>query len=151
MAGHRSSYSRPRSPKPGNWERCSVPHSRLVELQTQGFLPLAYMVPVRAGLATYNGEEQAENSQVPLRGAGMPCPLLTKGTRISNSSVPPRAPGVLRPPITQSHPFLHPTHHRLCFSLRVVPGLRGSLRAVEKAIFPCPSHIEGLTLSSERS
>ena len=38
-----------------------MPHSRLVELQTQGFLPPAYMVPVRAGLATYNGGEQAES------------------------------------------------------------------------------------------
>ena len=29
-------------------------------------------------------------------GAGMPCPLLIEGTRISNPSVPPWAPGVLR-------------------------------------------------------
>ena len=84
-------------------------------------------------------------------GAGMPCPLLTKGTRISNSSVPPRAPGVLRPPITQFHPCLHSIYRRLCCSLRVVPGLRGSLRAVEKAILPRPSHTEGVTLSSGRS
>ena len=46
MADLRSSSSRPRSPKPGDWERCSVPHSRLVELQTKGFPPPAYMVPV---------------------------------------------------------------------------------------------------------
>ena len=60
MAGRRSSSSRSRSPKPGNCKKCSVPHSQLVELQTQGFLPPAYTVPVRAGLATYNGGEQAE-------------------------------------------------------------------------------------------
>ena len=95
MADLRSSSSRPRSPKP---ERCSVPHSRLVELLTKGFLPPAYMVPVRAGLATYNGGSKRRASPVPLRGAGMPCSLLIKGTQISNSSVPPRAPGVLQPP-----------------------------------------------------
>ena len=68
MADLRSSSSRPRSPKPSDWERCFVPHSRLVELQTQGFLPPAYMVPVRAGLATYNGGEQAENFPCPSMG-----------------------------------------------------------------------------------
>ena len=61
MAGHHSSSSRPPSAKLGDWEKCIVPHGRLVELQTQGFLPPAYMVPVRAGLATYNGAEQAES------------------------------------------------------------------------------------------
>ena len=68
MAGRRSSSSRSLSSKPGDWEECSVPHSRLVELQTQGFLPPAFMVPVRAGLATYNGGEQAERSPNPSQG-----------------------------------------------------------------------------------
>ena len=68
MAGQRSSSSRSRSPKPGDWEKCSVPHSQLVKLQTQGFLPPAYMVPVRAGLATYNGGEQAESFPNPSKG-----------------------------------------------------------------------------------
>ena len=68
MADLRSSSSLPRSPKPGDWERCSVPHSRLVKLQTKGSLPPAYMVPVRAGLATYNGGEQAENFPCPSMG-----------------------------------------------------------------------------------
>ena len=70
MAGHRGSSSRSHSTKPGDWEKCSVPHSRLVELQTQGFLPPAYMVPVRAGLATYNGGEQAEVFPTHPRGSG---------------------------------------------------------------------------------
>ena len=87
----RSSSSRPRSPKPGDWERCSVPHSRLIELQTKGFLPPAYMVPVRAGLATYNGGEQAESFPCPsmgervclvpylLRGLGFPIHPFLRG------------------------------------------------------------------------
>ena len=37
-------------------------------LQTKGFLPPAYMVPVRAGLAIYNGGEQAENAPNPSKG-----------------------------------------------------------------------------------
>ena len=68
MADLRSSSSRPRIPKPGDWERCSVPHSRLVELQTKGFLPPPYMVRVRAVLATYNGGEQAESFPNPSTG-----------------------------------------------------------------------------------
>ncbi len=68
MAGQRSSSSRSRSPKPGDWKRCSLPHSELVELQTKGFLPPAYMVPVRAGLAIYNGGEQAESAPNPSKG-----------------------------------------------------------------------------------
>ena len=91
MAGHRSSSSRSRSTKPGNWKKCSVPHSQLVELQTQGFLPPAYMVPVRAKLATYNGREQAESFPNPsmgervclvpylLRGLGFPIHPFPRG------------------------------------------------------------------------
>ena len=37
-------------------------------LQTKGFLPPAYMVPVRAGLATYNGGAQAESLPNPSKG-----------------------------------------------------------------------------------
>ena len=91
LADLQSSSSRPRSPKLGDWERCSVPHSRLVELQTKGFLPPAYMVPVRAGLATYNGGEQAESFPCPsmgewvclvpylLRGLGFPIHPFLRG------------------------------------------------------------------------
>ena len=91
MADLNSSSSRPCSPKPGDWERCSVPHSQLVELQTKGFLPPAYMVPARAGLATYNGGEQAESFPCPsmgervclvpylLRGLGFPIHPFLRG------------------------------------------------------------------------
>src|SRR4051812_43182521 len=68
MADRRGSSSRFPSPKPGDWDRCSVPHNKLVTLQTKGFLPPAYMVPVRAGLATYNGVEQAESLPNPSKG-----------------------------------------------------------------------------------
>ena len=82
MANHRSSSSCPHSP---------VPHSQLVELQTQGFLPPAYIVLVRAGLATYNGGEQAESFPNPstgervclipylLRGLGFPIHPFLRG------------------------------------------------------------------------
>ena len=91
MAGYRSSSSRSLSSKPGDWEACFVPQSRLIELQTQGFLPPAFMVPVRAGLATYNGGEQAERSPnlylgericlIPhlLRGVGFPIHPFLRG------------------------------------------------------------------------
>ena len=68
MAGHRSSSSRSHSAKPGDWEKCTISHDQLVELQTQGFLPPAYLVPVRAGLATFDGGEQAESFPNPSRG-----------------------------------------------------------------------------------
>src|SRR3954464_6793805 len=68
MASRHSSSSRPSSPRPGNWERCSIMHSELVTLQTKGFLPPAYMVPVRAGHATYNGRKQAECVPNPSKG-----------------------------------------------------------------------------------
>ena len=68
MASRRSSSSRPSSPKPGDLERCSIPHSELVSLQVKGFLPQAYMVLVRAGLTTYNAGEQAESIPNPSKG-----------------------------------------------------------------------------------
>ena len=68
MAGRHSPSSRFPSPKPGDWERCSVPHSELVVLQAKGLLPPAYMVLVRAGIATHNGGEQAESVPSPSKG-----------------------------------------------------------------------------------
>ena len=68
MAGRCSSSSRLSSPRPGDWGRCSVPHSKLVVLQSKGLLPPAYMVPVRAGIATYSGGEQAESVPNPSQG-----------------------------------------------------------------------------------
>ena len=65
MDGHRSSSACSPCPKPGDWGECSVSHSRLVKLQTQGLLPPAFIVPVRAGVATYDCGEQAERSPNP--------------------------------------------------------------------------------------
>ena len=62
MADRCNSSACPSLSKLGDWGECSVPHSRLVKLQTQGFLPPAFMVSVRAGIATYDGGEQAEGS-----------------------------------------------------------------------------------------
>ena len=88
-ADRRSSSSHSRSSRPDDWEECSVPQSRLIELQTQGFLPPAFMVPVRAELATYNGGEQAERS-----------PNLSPGERIC------LIPHLLRGVGFPIHPFL---------------------------------------------
>ena len=68
MASIPSSSSRPHGSEKGDWERCSVPHDQLVKLQTQGFLPLADLVPVRAGLTSFDGEAQAENFPNATRG-----------------------------------------------------------------------------------
>ena len=91
MSGRCSPARRSPSSKPGDWEKCSIPHSRLIELQTKVFLPPAYMVPVRSGLATYNGGEQAERFPNPspgervclvpylLRGVGFPIHPFLRG------------------------------------------------------------------------
>ena len=68
MDSRRGSYSRTPSPRPVDWGRCSVPHSELVVLQTEGYLPPAFMVPVRAGLAIYRGGKQAESVPNPSKG-----------------------------------------------------------------------------------
>lgn len=91
MAGCRRSSACPSRSKSGDWGECSVPHSRLIKLQTQGFLPPAFMVPVRAGIATYDGGDQAEGSPNPsseericliphlLRGVGFPIHPFLRG------------------------------------------------------------------------
>ena len=68
MDSRRGSSSRAPSPKPRDWGRCSVPHSELVALQTEGYLPPAFMVPVRAGLAIFRGGKQAESVPNPSKG-----------------------------------------------------------------------------------
>ena len=68
MDRRRGSSSRAPSPPPGDWMRCSVPHNELVKLQAEGYLPPAFMVPVRAGLATYKGGKQAEVTPSPSKG-----------------------------------------------------------------------------------
>ena len=91
MAGRCNSSARSPCPKPGDWGECSVSHSRLLKLQTQGLLPPAFMVPVQAGVATYNSGEQAERSPKPsleericliphlLRGVGFPIHPFLRG------------------------------------------------------------------------
>ena len=68
MDSRRGSSSRAPSPKPSDWERCSVPHSKLVVLQSKVLLPPAYMVPVRFRIVTYGGGEQAESVPNPSQG-----------------------------------------------------------------------------------
>ena len=91
MAGCRNSSARSPRSKLGDWEERSVPHSHLIKLQTQGLLPPTFMVPVRAGIATYDGGEQAESSPnlspeeqiclIPhlLRGVGFPIHPFLRG------------------------------------------------------------------------
>src|SRR4051812_13843750 len=68
MASRRNSSSRSSGSKPGDWESCTIPHSELMSLQANGYLPQAHMVSVRAGLATYNGGKQAEGTPNPSKG-----------------------------------------------------------------------------------
>ena len=67
MANIPSSSSRTNLER-GEWKRCSMPHSQLVKLQTQGFLPPADLVPVRAGSASFNGKTQVEDFPNPSAG-----------------------------------------------------------------------------------
>ena len=83
--------------------------------------------------------------------AGMPRPLFDKRTRISNSSVSPGAPGVLRPLVAQPYPCIHTTYRGLRSPLRAVFGLRGSFRTVEEVALPCAPFSEGVNISSGRS
>ena len=68
MDRRRGSSSHAPSPLPGDWRRCSVPHNELVKLQAGGYLPPAFMVPVRTGLATYQGGKQVEATTSPNKG-----------------------------------------------------------------------------------
>src|SRR3954467_4197341 len=81
----------------------------------------------------------------------MPCPSFDKRARISNSSVSPGAPGVLRPPVAQPYACLHIAYRGLRIPLRAIFGLRGSFRAVEEAVLPCAPFSEGVNISSGRS
>ena len=66
----------------GEWERCSVSHSRLTKLQTQGFLPHADLVPVRTGLAFFNEGTQEEDFPNP--SGGSECVLSPTCLEVSN-------------------------------------------------------------------
>ena len=60
--------SRPQVPQLGDSESCSVSHAQLAKLQVQGYLHPLGLVPVRAGLTTYNGEALAEKFPNPNQG-----------------------------------------------------------------------------------
>ena len=90
MANIPSSPSRPNLER-GEWERCCVSHSQLAKLQTQRFLPPVDLVPVRVGLASFNGKTQVEDFPNPsvgervcfvpylLRGVGFPIHPFLRG------------------------------------------------------------------------
>ena len=92
-------------------------------LQTKGFLPPAYMVPVRASLAIYNGGEQAESAPNPSKGERV-ClvPYLIRGLGFPIHPFLRGATEVLRPPATSSHACLNIAHRGLCGPLRAVLG-----------------------------
>ena len=77
--------------------------------------------------------------------------LSDKRARISNSSVSPRAPGVLRPLVAQPYACLHFAYCELRSPLRAVFGHRGSFCAVEEVVLPCAPFSRGVDISSGRS
>ena len=152
MDSRRGSSSRAPSPQPGDWRRCSVPHSELVTLQTEGYLPPAFMVPVRAGLATYKGGKQAESVPNPSKGERV-CfvPYLIRGLGFPIHPFLQGAPGVLWTPTSPPHACLHFAHHGLCSSLRAVLGHRAPFCVVEEAVLPRTPFSRGVDISSGRS
>ena len=94
------------------------------------------MVPVRAGLTTYNGGEQAESTPNPSKGERV-CLVQAERTWISNSSISPGASRVLWPPATRPHACLHIAYCGLRGPLRAIFGHRGPFRAVEEVVLPC--------------
>ena len=68
MDSRRGSSSRAPSPQPGDWWRCSVPHSELATLQTEGYLPPAFMVRFEPDWPPSGGGKQAESVPNPSKG-----------------------------------------------------------------------------------
>ena len=89
MAGIPSSSSRPHGLLPSDWASCSVSRLQLSNLQTQGYLLAADLIPFRAGLISVDGQAFAERS-----------PALSKEERVCFVSFLLRGLGF---PI---HPFL---------------------------------------------
>mgnify|MGYP002413848545 CR=1 FL=1 len=91
MASAPSSSSCPHGPQEGDWRSLSVSHLQLSRLQTQGYLPLADVVSVRAALASIGNDVLAENFPNPnkeervcfvsflLRGLGFPIHPFLRG------------------------------------------------------------------------
>ena len=61
MASAPGSSLCPHGPQEGDWQCCFVSHLLLSRLQTQGYLPLADLVSVRAGLYSVGNDAMAEN------------------------------------------------------------------------------------------
>ena len=109
------------------------------------------MVPVRAGIATYDGGEEAQGSPNPSPEERI-CliPASAKGREVSHPSVSLGAPGVLRPLVAQSYPSLHSAYSRVRRPLRAVFRLQTSLRIMEEAVLPCSPHPGRIPISSGR-
>ena len=73
----------------------------------------------------------------------MRCLLFDKRTRISNTSVSPGAPGVLRPPAAPPYTCLHSAHRGLRSPLRTVFGCRGSFALWKRLFCLVPRSHEG--------
>ena len=82
------------------------------------------------------------------RGAGMLRPLSDKGARISCTSIPPRAPGVLRTPAPSPYTRLCPAYRGLRSSLRAISGHRAPFCAVEEVVLPRTPFSRGVYISS---
>src|SRR3954470_5334665 len=104
------------------------------------------MVPVRAGLATYNSGRQAESTPNPSKGERV-ClvPYLLRGLGFP---IHPFLRGLLEFCGLQLHNF---THRWLCRLLRAVSGLRSSFRATEEAVLPRTLYTRGVDISSGQS
>ena len=95
-------------------------------------------------------EAGGEHPQSLQRRAGVLRLLLNKGTRISDTSVSPGAPGVLRTPASSPYTCLHFAHRGLCSSLRAILGRRAPFCAVEEAVLPRTPFLRGVNISSGR-
>ena len=70
MAIHCSSSSRPSSPRPGDWERCFVPHNKLLALQTKGLLPQRTWSQFEPGLLAIVAENKRRAPPILLKESG---------------------------------------------------------------------------------
>ena len=113
MASTPGSSSRPHGHQEGDWQSCSVPHLQQSRLQTQGYLPLADLLSVQAGLASIDNDVMAENFPNPNREESVLCPIPAAGPRISNPSLSQGVIGVLWHRTTQPHPRFDFAHLRL--------------------------------------
>ena len=91
MADIPGSSSRPHGPLPGDWMSCSVSRLWSSNLEMQGYLLAADLVPIRVGLISVDDQARAESSPAPskdervclvpflLRGLGFPINPFLRG------------------------------------------------------------------------